>query len=234
MRKLKIYTILFIIFFIFGMHANASIVINGTRVIYPENEKEVTVQIKNKGTDPVLLQNWLDTGNIDESPDNINIPFILTPPINRVNAEKSQTLRIQYIGDTLPLDRESVFWLNVLEIPKTKVDLPENRLQIAFRSRIKLFYRPAQLKGNAIEAASSLQWSIKNKALVIQNTSEYHVSLISISFSHLGKEKVIEADMISPFSSQEIPLEFDISKGDVITYEYIDDWGATRKHSVNI
>lgn len=39
-------------------------------------------------------------------------------------------------GD-LPVDRESVFWLNVKEIPKKSAE--ENVLQIAVRSRIKLF-----------------------------------------------------------------------------------------------
>lgn len=44
---------------------NAGVIISGTRVIYNENEKEVTVKISNEGKVPVLIQNWIDTGNVD-------------------------------------------------------------------------------------------------------------------------------------------------------------------------
>ncbi|PJI52023.1 molecular chaperone EcpD, partial [Methylobacterium radiotolerans] len=58
-----------------------------------------------------------------------------------------------HTGEPMPQDKESVFWLNVLEIPpKDKAN--QNLLQMAFRSRIKLFYRPAGLKGKAEDAPS--------------------------------------------------------------------------------
>jgi chaperone protein EcpD len=39
----------------------------------------------------------------------------------RLNAEKGQSLRIRFTGGKVPQDRESVWWLNVLEVqPKTE------------------------------------------------------------------------------------------------------------------
>ena len=38
----------------------ASVVIQGTRVIYPESAKEVTVKMVNEGRSPLLVQSWLD------------------------------------------------------------------------------------------------------------------------------------------------------------------------------
>lgn len=50
----------------------AGLVINGTRVIYPGDEKEITVQVSNKGQRPVLVQSWLDTGDSEATPDTIS------------------------------------------------------------------------------------------------------------------------------------------------------------------
>ncbi|WP_411705940.1 fimbria/pilus periplasmic chaperone [Edaphovirga cremea] len=54
-------------------------VIGGTRVIYPEKEREITVKLTNAGKSPVLAQSWIDDGNVDSKPDNISVPFLLIP-----------------------------------------------------------------------------------------------------------------------------------------------------------
>ncbi|WP_251677901.1 fimbria/pilus periplasmic chaperone [Escherichia coli] len=66
--------------------------------------------------------------------------LLLPPPINRVDPGKGQTLRVTFTDLPLPTDRESVFWLNVLEIPtRYEPKSNDNYLQVAFRTRIKLF-----------------------------------------------------------------------------------------------
>ncbi|KAI5929298.1 Voltage-dependent T-type calcium channel subunit alpha-1H [Manis javanica] len=78
----------------------------------------------------------------------------------RIEAGKSQTLRIIYSGEALPADKESLFWLNVLDVPpKAEMEGDSNNLQFAFRTRVKLMYRPSNLPGNAQEAPAQLQWS---------------------------------------------------------------------------
>ena len=219
----------------FSLHSSASVVISGTRVIFPENEREVTVKLTNEGLSPVLVQSWLDKGDIDTKPDNINVPFILTPPINRINPEKSQTLRVSYSGGTLPSDRESVFWLNVLEIPQTKAAAAPNRLQVAFRSRIKFFYRPAGLKSDATESAKTLSWSIKDGRLSAVNRSSFYVSLVSVTVSHAGKKTSIDGEMIAPFGSQDFSVKpAALSAGDAVTYEYVNDWGAVKSQDTTL
>ena len=89
--------------------ACGSVVISGTRVIYPATEREVTVKMENKGSSPVLIQSWVDNGDQNSTPDTAKAPFLLTPPINRVNAGKGQTLRIRFTGETLPQDKESIY-----------------------------------------------------------------------------------------------------------------------------
>ena len=43
--------------------AQAEIVIHGTRVIYPSDAREVTLQVSNNGSKPALVQAWIDEGD---------------------------------------------------------------------------------------------------------------------------------------------------------------------------
>lgn len=209
----------------FSMMASASVVIHGTRVIYLSSDKEVTVKLNNVGKSPVLIQSWVDAGDPMAKPENINVPFILTPPINRIDTGKGQTLRLSYTGAPLPMDKESVYWLNVLEIPaKKQLKGDENLLQMAFRSRIKLFFRPASLNGDANEAATTLNWSATPGGVTATNPTPYFVSLVSLAAN--GKE--IEGQMVAPHSS----LAFkgiSVAAGKTLSVEFVNDYGAVHK-----
>ncbi|WP_149011961.1 fimbrial biogenesis chaperone [Escherichia albertii] len=214
--------------------ADASIVVDGTRVIYHAEKKETTVSLKNNNPAPVLIQSWIDTGDSKVSPDQMRVPFLITPPINRVDAGKGQSLRISYIGtSTLPTDRESVFWLNILEVPAKDKNLSEdrNRLTISFRTRIKLFYRPEGLAGDPTEAAKKLHWTLKNNDIVVDNISKYYVSLVSIHYGEANLKGQIHARMIVPGEQQTYranePIVHDIKK---LQYDVIDDYGAVRTY----
>lgn len=210
---------------------NAAVVISGTRVIYDENEKEVTLKVSNEGTVPVLIQNWLDTGDVDAAPETIQVPFVLTPPVFRIEPTKSQTLRIGYTGGVaLPKDKETIYWLNVLEIPPNATD-EENKLQIAYRSRIKLFYRPVALKDKmgAINAAEGLKFSVSGNTLKVINNAPYYVSLVSISLNGNDKQP-IDGELVPPLGSHNfaIPNGVSANTGNKIVYRYVNDWGAMK------
>lgn len=65
--------------------AFANIVVNGTRVIYPEKNNETIVQLINNGNDPALVQSWIDDGDINSTPETANVPFLLSPPVVKVS-----------------------------------------------------------------------------------------------------------------------------------------------------
>lgn len=44
--------------------ANAGVIIGGTRVIYNEGNKDVSISVENPDKIPYLIQSWID--NIDE------------------------------------------------------------------------------------------------------------------------------------------------------------------------
>lgn len=209
--------------------ALASIQISTTRVIYHAAEKNVSVQITNPGKYPVLLQSWTDDGHLEIHPDALRTPFILTPPLTRVNAEAGQTLRLSYIGTHLPTDRESVYWLNVLEIPPVGAK-GDNQIQVAFRSRIKLFYRPASLDNHGAQTAiSQLRWQAQGNKITLRNPTPYYVSAVVVTLTKGGKKMSVPADMLAPHGSADFTLPSSVTVDGVesVTVDAINDYGAS-------
>lgn len=153
--------------------------------------KDVSLRLENKGKSPLLVQNWIDLGNDNAEPGSIKAPFAATPPVSRIESKRGQSIKIMYTGtESLPKDRESVFWFNVLEVPPkadTSTEENKNLLQLAFRTRIKLFYRPSNLPGSASEAPKQLKWQVANEqghaVIRAENPTPYYVSFNGATFT---------------------------------------------------
>lgn len=208
--------------FAFATSSFAGIVITGTRVVYPAGEREVTVKIDNRGDKPVLAQSWVDDGDADATPETARAPFTITPPVNRVNPGKGQTLRLMYTGESLPQDRESVFWLNVLEVPPVNKE-KQNQLEMAFRSRIKIFYRPAGLVGNANLAGNRVSWKKTSGGIEGSNPTPYYVSLANIAEDKEGKKPVSTGGMIPPGGKMIFAMKKELN---TVYPSYINDFGG--------
>ncbi|MBY8610508.1 fimbria/pilus periplasmic chaperone [Burkholderia arboris] len=216
--------------------AEASVVIGGTRVIYAAGEPEVTIKLSNEGQSPALVQSWIDAGDARSAPSTTKVPFVVTPPISRIDPAKSQTLRIVHTSEPLPTDRESVFWLDVLEVPPkpSAADADMNRIQLAFRSRIKLFYRPDNLKGKSADAPAQLGWRLTQvngkPALEARNPTPYYVSVIGVALQWgAGKAIADDSGMIGPGETHAFPLSGDAieSAGASVHYTTLNDYGAS-------
>ncbi|VEI41058.1 fimbrial chaperone protein [Citrobacter youngae] len=90
---------------------HAGIVIYGTRIIYPAEKNEVLVQLMNQGERSSLVQSWIDDGDTLLPPEKIQVPFLLTPPVVKVAGDSGQQLKIKKMPNTLPNDKESLFFL---------------------------------------------------------------------------------------------------------------------------
>ncbi|MCD3082799.1 fimbria/pilus periplasmic chaperone, partial [Salmonella enterica subsp. enterica serovar Enteritidis] len=90
-----------------------------------------------------LIQAWIDNGDTSLPPEKLQVPFIMTPPVIRVAANSGQQLKIKKLANNLPGDRESLFYLNVLDIPpNSDENKDKNIIKFALQNRIKLIYRP--------------------------------------------------------------------------------------------
>ncbi|HHQ6580950.1 TPA: fimbrial biogenesis chaperone [Serratia fonticola] len=190
----------------------AAVYIEGTRIIFPANNREITVKTTNKGKTPALMQIWLDRGNSQSQPHNADAPFLVTPPIFRLDAGKGQSIRLAFTGEKLPQDRESLFWFNALEVPPL-ASSDKSYMQIAVRSRLKLFYRPEGLASDPISAVKKVTWKIhtavpgKGYSLRGENPTPYYVTYSKLALSITGKVENLGTAMIAPFSSSEINLK---------------------------
>lgn len=218
--------------------ASAGVVVTGTRVVYPAAKREVTIDIRNPSETPSLVQAWLDTGDLHSKPGDSKVPFVMTPPLFRLDPTKSQSLRLVYTHDPLPQDRESLFWLNVLDIPPLitpNPDLP-NQLEMAFKHRMKVFFRPSGLSGSAADAPAQLRWKLQYKGgklvgIQANNPTAYHVSLTQVSATVAGQSPIIgKADMVDPFTSRSFDLSGDVSASSgtvAVEYWFVNDFGGS-------
>ncbi|MBV8272440.1 MAG: fimbria/pilus periplasmic chaperone [Cupriavidus sp.] len=215
----------------------ASVVLTGTRVIYPESEREVTLKLTNEGETPSLVQAWIDDGDSKATPESAKSPFTLVPPMFRLDPKKGQTLRIIYLREPLPRDRESMFWLNVLDVPPvaSKGENLQNSLQFAFRSRIKLMFRPDGLPGDAASAPESVTWRFLRKddgqhVLTATNPTPYHITYILVEATAQGHVYRNDAGaMVEPGATIEFPIgdtPVVSSEPEQVHYTTINDFGA--------
>ena len=199
-----------------SLPGQASITVGGTRLFYNGAENEASLPVSNsKDAVPYLIQSWIELSENSKE----QVPFIVTPPLFRLDGGHENTLRVIYTGETsLPENRESVFWLNVKSIPSmTRSD--ENRLLIAVKTRMKLFYRPAALASeNAGEAWTRLTFEPRGERLVINNPTPFYVSLYSLT---VGNKTISPPPMISPLSSVTVA-----GSGKQVAWKAINDFGG--------
>ncbi|MDE1167961.1 MAG: fimbria/pilus periplasmic chaperone [Pseudomonas sp.] len=193
--------------------AQASVIISATRVIYPAQEREVTVQLSNQGRTPALVQAWLDTGDASAEPHATQVPFSISPAMFRLDPDKGQALRLIHSREPLPNDRESLFWLNVLEIPPRlgAEEAGGNHLQMAIRQRIKVMFRPAGLPGSAVQALQGVQWTLLREGrgwqLQADNRSPFYVNLGEVNLVLGARSYAAGAGFVAPFGQQRFAVE---------------------------
>lgn len=216
------------LFSVFAAHAN-NIIVNGTRFIYSEDAAEITIQMTNTGNSPSLAQVWLDEGDASKLPEEITTPFIISPPIARVDAKNGQSLRIKKASDKhiAATDRESLWWLNILDIPSVdKSQATENAamLNLAIRSRFKFFWRPIGL-GDRQNAESKMEFIANAKGITLVNPTPFFITVADIVTAS-GNGLLKEGIMVAPKSRTDVNAKQKIKPGEPVTLQAISDYGS--------
>ncbi|ELY5815616.1 molecular chaperone [Cronobacter turicensis] len=215
---------------------SASMTISGTRIIFPGNERETSVRTTNKGSQPALVQVWVDDGKADSDINAVKIPFVVTPPVYRVEPGRGQSVRLVYNGMSLPQDRESVYWFNMLEIPPAPAGaVKKNRLELAFRTRIKIFFRPQTLSSNSEGSVDKLRWklindNVKGTGIEVTNPTPYFFSFDTAKLNTSMGKIDLAMDMVAPgaterfYSVKKINAPASVS---TVTFWFLNDYGAS-------
>ncbi|MGJ8522471.1 putative fimbrial chaperone YadV [Carnimonas sp. R-84981] len=204
--------------------ATAAIQVQATRVIYAGESKAATLGLKNEASRPYMVQSWLDLGDKSAMPK--GLPIVVTPPLMKLEPGRESTVRFIYSGVGLPKDKESLLWINVQEIPP--VAQQENVLQIAIRSRIKLFYRPAGMPADLDKAAHSLQWKREGQSLYVYNPSPLHITFATLTPKGHKAIGAFVHDMVGPGETIEVlsGSAAQAALSGTFDIDYINDYGG--------
>jgi P pilus assembly chaperone PapD len=224
LKKLAILSVLSI-----SSIVHAGILASSTRIVFDEGMSQKSVMLVNTNDYPVFTQVWTDDG--EGNPDYTDSPFVVVPAAFNLKPQEIKGVNIIYNKMELPSDRESVYWLNLYEIPAvTKASLDSDYLNLAMNTQMKIFYRPNVLKNrNLIDIQKKLKFSFDSVGNTVQikaeNPTPYYISIMSIKLSNQGaSSKVSHAteNMISPFSNKVYSLEnHEFIKENKNTLEYI-------------
>lgn len=210
---------------IISTSAFAGFSVGATRVIYNGDMKEASLSVKNtENSNVYLIRSWISSDDSSKK-----MPFIITPPLFRIDPGQDNTLRITQTASTVPQDQESVYWLNVMAIPP-KTDA-QNSLQFSINTRIKLIYRPTALnnKEAIAKAYQQLTFSRSGSAITASNPTPYYVNMTKINVN--GKE-LKDGYMVPPKSSLKID---NAPTGNSIVWQAINDFGGlTEKAKASI
>ncbi|WP_392566958.1 fimbria/pilus periplasmic chaperone [Utexia brackfieldae] len=202
----------------------AAISLDRTRVIFDGNHKSESINVANKNKQlPYLAQAWIENSQGQK----ISSPFVVLPPIQRIEPGKASQVRIEALPEVknLPQDRESLFYFNLREIPP-KSD-KQNVLQLALQTKIKLFYRPAAI--NEIYKTNwqqKLQLIIQGSTVKFKNDSPFYVTIINAAATKAGlASNRFDPVMIAPLSETKLAITANLL-GNAPVLTYINDYGG--------
>ncbi|EGT5682895.1 molecular chaperone [Cronobacter turicensis] len=201
--------------------AQAGVIVGGTRVVYQSDKKEASVPVTNNDDINYLIQSWVDTDATGAA----KAPFMVTPPLFRLDAHQDNTLRVVRTGGNLPEDRESLYWLNIKSIPSAAKKEGVNRLQIAIKTRIKLMYRPASINGKPDDVANMLKWHTEGNTLVVENPTSFYMNFNNIS---INGNNLNDINFAVPKGESRFQLAKGMKHG-TLSWTIINDFGAISK-----
>nr|WP_235978966.1 molecular chaperone [Pseudomonas carbonaria] len=219
---------------LFSLDVQAGVTAERTRVIFHEGQREASLLLVNLNPYPVVTQAWIDDGALDSTPETAQAPLLPLPPLFRLEPGQQRSLRLLPTGQALPRDRETLYWLNLYEIPpqpNEPLEAGQSRLTVTLRTQMKVLYRPRDLSPRAEEAPTRLAFSLDGDQLRVENPTPYFVTLASLQLLDGSDRLQIPGELLSPFSQQPLPLPHRLpaTASDEIRFTWIDDDGNSQE-----
>jgi P pilus assembly protein, chaperone PapD len=126
----------------------------------------------------------------------------------------------------------------MLEIPPVNEKMKDtDHLELAFRTRIKIFYRPTALNSNSANEFEKLHWEMISpmKGIKVTNPTPYYFSFDSAVVSSGSSKYPLVVDMVPPFGSKEFLLEQknkSITTINSIDVRLINDYGSVVNYQL--
>ncbi|MBO2651602.1 fimbrial biogenesis chaperone [Shewanella algae] len=200
-----------------------------SRVVYEAAKPEQSLQLANLNDYPVLVQLWIDDGNPGSTPDKATYaPVISLPAIFNLAAGEQRSIRLVRVREDLPEDRESLYWLNIYEVPPKPLiqgSSAEQLVLLTMRTQMKLFFRPESLSAKAVNMIESVKLDWREGKLQINNQGPFFLTITRIEFDNLTPP--LQPQMLAPFSSESLELPIKPLAQSASIY-YLDDYGVEQ------
>ncbi|VXC35904.1 molecular chaperone [Pseudomonas sp. 8O] len=201
------------------------------RIVYPAHaSKGVSLKIHNTSDGAYLVQSWVrpvspETGSVDLTwAGKPKMPFIVTPPLSRLEAHSEHVLRIRYTGQALPQDRESIFFVSLRALPAQPPTPDADRVVMTVVTNLKLFYRPAGLAEEAITNASrQLRFRREGNQLIAINPTPYWLTFASLSLGHFTYGTADLRLMVPPMAEQHYAIPSAAERDASVKWRLIDE-----------
>lgn len=202
--------------------ASAALALNATRYIYEGNVSSISAIVNNASDKMYGAQVWV--ANMDKK--DTRPVFVATPPFFKIKGHGKQVFRIMKMTDFMPKNKESIYWLNLQEIPQAQKG---NGLSMAIRTRVKLLYRPQSLiKGRkgaestmTIEHLPGQQWLV--------NSTPYIFAIGALLNNH-NKAIVLNSADINKLTMFMPGDKINITGKTVKAVESLNDYGALNTY----
>ncbi|MGQ8704273.1 fimbria/pilus periplasmic chaperone [Serratia marcescens] len=206
--------------------------LGASRVIYSPESNGSTLTVMNVQDYPMLVKS-----EVFGEDKKTAAPFIVTPPLFRLDGQQQSRVRIVRTGGDFAKDRETLQWLCVTGIPPkaddewakkngqaVKPSQATINVQISVSSCIKLMVRPSSVKGSPTDMASSLVWKRQGDKVKVTNPTPFYMNLRSIS---VGGKKVDGFEYIPPQGER----TFTLPKGAAgkVEWRVITDFGGDSR-----
>ncbi|MEJ3966564.1 MULTISPECIES: fimbrial chaperone [Citrobacter] len=209
--------------------AAAAFTLNGSRFIYEEGKKNISLEVTNNAKETYAGQVWITNISQNKS----DVFMVPAPPFFKVVAGQKQIIRLSKVSDALPSDRESLFWLNVQEVPpKPKVEDGQNILSIAMNTQVKLIYRPKALVKARNDAEKNLTLVTRDGRMWVNNPTPYYFAVTEIKVNgkvaSLPAEKKNALTILAPFTAADTGL----APGGKVSVKSINDYGGIDDYEI--
>lgn len=185
----------------------------------------------------MVVQVWTDNGDPTVNPDKVHTPIVINPPVFKMTPGEIRNIRLLLVSaGSLPQDRESVYWLNIYQIPpNTETQHKgEKRVVLPLKIRMKVFVRPEKVGELKESDAQKLQFTVQESAagkiLVMKNPTPWHLTISSLKSGQTEFPNL----MLEPFSSQSAEIPKDKVLAHEISLEVINDNGTRWTNIFNI
>lgn len=215
----------------------AGVTMQGTRVIFDSSQLSQSVIVVNTNEYDVVVQSWVDDGNLNNKPNTAIAPVITNPALFTLKQGAAQVIQLVNISNKKHED-EKLYWLNLYEIPP-KNSVTKDKIILTMQKQYKLFYRSPSMNISNSEIVKSISFSVvledntkeQKYLLEVKNQAPLHVNLAGLFID--GQPVYDFPNVLKPNSVNTIPL-LNKPKDKVINFNIINDSGFISNASKNL